>query len=475
VKERAKVLIHLKRGHVLLHSLVDSWCRLGCGSSDLGRTRVFFEGDGVRDPDASPEERLEARKRAAQKAEEANMTGNPVVSLGRSDMTDGVYVWPEGLAHYVEHHNVRLPHQFVQHVLSQPRLRGQNEVAVMMDVANEGFKKTQIHPYMGLADRKLWDDSWWRVRGVLATPVRTLDDIRQELQGMWHEVYDTWTVEYHLYTDGPEDGRTHKSLCRRAKTKTFETKTPGRHLCDDCKVLKAKAILERQKLIGDPLNILHDPELWAAAGGTEEDRIATRDEIWGEPPGHPEMWGPKPVTPKALEIELPFNKGWYFHDSEYPDEGSVGPYRSREDAVQAAKLADYDVDDPDAVTFWEQVKPAAVLQRFVVEHLRNEILTTLHEFAGKENTFDVQARIQELMAERLQAAVKKLESQGVITPPESDIGMDFTSRYDEKEGVLTGRMWLKHPERYPQLVSDLADAGIIEPRYLISMKFKEDN
>jgi len=317
--------------------------------------------------------------------------------------------------------------------------------------------------------RRALDDGPERTMKPLA-----LDEVRKAVRRTWHKVYDTnGSMEYHVYEEGPEDGRVHTSLCGDFTTKTFETKTPGRGECEKCKLLKVRALMERQKLIGDPFNILHDPELWAATGGTEEERIATRDEIWGEPPGRPEMWGSKPVMPKALEIEIPFNKGWYFHDSEYPDEGSVGPYKTREDAVQAARLAEYDVDDPDAVTFWEQEKPATVLQRFVVEHLRNEILTTLHEFAGKHNTLGVQQRIQELLTERLQAAVKKLESEGVITPPESDIGMDFTSRYDEKEGVLTGRMWLKHPERYPQLVSDLAEAGIIEPRYLISMKFKE--
>lgn len=35
---------------------------------------------------------------------------------GTAEMTDGTYCWPEGLAHYVRHHNVRLPDEFVQHV-----------------------------------------------------------------------------------------------------------------------------------------------------------------------------------------------------------------------------------------------------------------------------------------------------------------------------------------------------------------------
>ena len=40
-------------------------------------------------------------------------------ALGDRDLTDGVWVWPEGLAHYVEKHFVRLPDEFIDHVRSQ--------------------------------------------------------------------------------------------------------------------------------------------------------------------------------------------------------------------------------------------------------------------------------------------------------------------------------------------------------------------
>jgi hypothetical protein len=33
--------------------------------------------------------------------------------MGDSDLTDGIWVWPEGLEHYVRHHHVRLPGQFI--------------------------------------------------------------------------------------------------------------------------------------------------------------------------------------------------------------------------------------------------------------------------------------------------------------------------------------------------------------------------
>lgn len=36
--------------------------------------------------------------------------------LGARDFTDGVWVWPEGLGHYVDVHSVRLPGEFLAHV-----------------------------------------------------------------------------------------------------------------------------------------------------------------------------------------------------------------------------------------------------------------------------------------------------------------------------------------------------------------------
>ena len=42
--------------------------------------------------------------------------GIPRSQMGSSDVTDGVWVWPEGFLHYVEFHNIDLPQEFVFHV-----------------------------------------------------------------------------------------------------------------------------------------------------------------------------------------------------------------------------------------------------------------------------------------------------------------------------------------------------------------------
>jgi len=61
---------YLRGGHVLETFRGYSWCRLECG--------VAFE------------------------------------LMGNADLTDGTWVWPEGLVHYVEEHGVALPDEFVR-------------------------------------------------------------------------------------------------------------------------------------------------------------------------------------------------------------------------------------------------------------------------------------------------------------------------------------------------------------------------
>ena len=36
--------------------------------------------------------------------------------------------------------------------------------------------------------------------------------------------------------------------------------------------------------------------------------------------------------------------GWYFYESEYPDEGSFGAYATRADAEDAARASGYEVE-----------------------------------------------------------------------------------------------------------------------------------
>ena len=40
---------------------------------------------------------------------------------GSVDLTDGLYIWPQGLAHYIEEHSIKLPVEFVDYVLARCR------------------------------------------------------------------------------------------------------------------------------------------------------------------------------------------------------------------------------------------------------------------------------------------------------------------------------------------------------------------
>ena len=42
--------------------------------------------------------------------------GIPDWKMGKDDLTDGVFVWPEGYPHYLQAHNVKPPERFLQHV-----------------------------------------------------------------------------------------------------------------------------------------------------------------------------------------------------------------------------------------------------------------------------------------------------------------------------------------------------------------------
>jgi hypothetical protein len=77
-QERQRVTNYLRKGQMLLVAAGFSWCRFRCGTKDH--------------------------------------------LMGSGELTDGTYLWPEGLSHYIEQHGVRLPNQIIQHILAQEKL-----------------------------------------------------------------------------------------------------------------------------------------------------------------------------------------------------------------------------------------------------------------------------------------------------------------------------------------------------------------
>lgn len=343
-EQRAKVLEHLQRGHVLLRHLMDPLCRLGCGAGkDKAVHLQFFEGMDVRNRDLEWPERWKARRMAAKRAEEANMTGRKDVQLGRSVLTDGVYVWPEDLIHYVDEHNVKLPWAFIEHVLANP-LPAKSE-------------DEHIHPFMSQGDPKSWDDFWWKV----ATKM-----------------------------------------------------TPA----------------EKQR------------------GKVTEEFV------------------------RSVEIESPFPAGWYWNDAEYPEEGSTGPYKTREDAEAAAKLADYELED---VAFWEQADGATAIRRHMAEQIQRQIRDVAREFEGETNAAGLRERLKEMLSVQLSQMRDRLETSGVKSPPAGDVEIVPVepSTGDLERKTLRFTVRIKDPEKYPQFVRDLVDEGLLPPATLTGLEVRE--
>ena len=68
-------------------------------------------------------------------------------NMGTSEQTDGIWIWPEGLVHYVEDHNIRLPSEFIDTMK-------RNDFAVVHDVGN------------GMIDYGFWIDWCNKVKGL---------------------------------------------------------------------------------------------------------------------------------------------------------------------------------------------------------------------------------------------------------------------------------------------------------------------
>jgi len=67
-----------------------------------------------------------------------------LAGLGSAEHTDGTFLWPEGLVHYVESHDVRPPEEFLQHIFAQgtPRpaeVSPETPIDVDWWVAQRGF------------------------------------------------------------------------------------------------------------------------------------------------------------------------------------------------------------------------------------------------------------------------------------------------------------------------------------------------
>ena len=101
--EKQMVIDYLKRGSRFIGFQGLSWCRFNCGDTNMGA----FE------------------------------------------LTDGTYLWPEGLVHYLEKHDVRLPQDFVDHVRKN----------LQVELPEYADTDTMIICFLAP------DLSWWKTQG----------------------------------------------------------------------------------------------------------------------------------------------------------------------------------------------------------------------------------------------------------------------------------------------------------------------
>jgi hypothetical protein len=81
-KEKAGIIEHLKKGKSIANWMGTSWCRFRCREKNMGN----------------------------------------------SCLTDGIFLFPEKLTHYIEEHNVRLPNEFINHVLNYKKTEILNDI-----------------------------------------------------------------------------------------------------------------------------------------------------------------------------------------------------------------------------------------------------------------------------------------------------------------------------------------------------------
>lgn len=69
-------------------------------------------------------------------------------SNGTTCLTDGVFMWPEGLAHYVEEHDVGIPREFLNHIMGNDRGLRDLTPGKPVTGAVEGFVADEVRKHV---------------------------------------------------------------------------------------------------------------------------------------------------------------------------------------------------------------------------------------------------------------------------------------------------------------------------------------
>lgn len=124
--ERDAVFAYLRLGETVLPWKGYSWCRFDCGL--IEQFQEITDEDieqllsGAEEPPRTGNTRSPATPPSL--AELVSTLRAEPDTLGTSCLSDGHFIWPEGLAHYVDKHSVRPPEEFIRHALRELSRRG---------------------------------------------------------------------------------------------------------------------------------------------------------------------------------------------------------------------------------------------------------------------------------------------------------------------------------------------------------------
>lgn len=115
------VALYARSGFIESFELGYSFCRMNCTRGGLN-----LSGNAV----------IVGKNRSSSRM----IGGQHNKFMGCCTLTDGKYVWPEGLAHYISEHAVRPPEDFIQHATGSLRALRAAQVGgrLMWDVENGG-------------------------------------------------------------------------------------------------------------------------------------------------------------------------------------------------------------------------------------------------------------------------------------------------------------------------------------------------
>jgi len=145
--------------------------------------------------------------------------GTPV---GAEELTDGVWAWPSGLAHYVEAHGVQLPDEFVRAARADTVL---HELAALIGPAEvwlDGGGGSSFPTIPEYSPRVIYEFTAWRDWAAANTPARPapdaacLDDARTVAAELSHPSWSCtvdnfagrWRVSF-----APDGARTYMQCC----------------------------------------------------------------------------------------------------------------------------------------------------------------------------------------------------------------------------------------------------------------------